>query len=143
MTRASDIRRERERLDCRYREVGELQVDPCVYCGIPATGWDHVPPLCIVANLSDLGINKRRLQKLPSCSECNSFLGASNIDNVSDRRRHVLSRLEAKYRHHLKMPCWDEDELAELGSGLAEEVRRHARFSAYIKQRTAWARRAI
>jgi hypothetical protein len=36
------------------------------------------------------------------------------------------------------MPKWDDDELAELSDKMAEEIRRSASFSEYVKQRVAY-----
>lgn len=139
MSAKAQLRQKRERLDCRYREIGEIG-DPCLYCGVPSDTWDHVPALIAAEHMKDLEIDIGDLRKFPACNQCNSFLGSVRIDSVPERRSIVLKVLRRKYAKHLAMPDWSEEELAELSDEFADDVRRHSRFASFIRQRTAWAR---
>src|SRR4051812_23786595 len=107
--------------DCHYRELGRLG-DPCVYCGIPSSEYDHIPPLTYVSRLPREMLDTIWMRKVPSCHECNSFLGGRVSNSIMERREIVKEKLRAKYATYLKMPRWDSDETAELGKGLRKEV---------------------
>lgn len=139
MTPGQKIRHRRERLDCRYREMGRVG-DACVYCGVESSSWDHVPPLSVVEKLIDVDIDRSDLRKVPACHECNSILGARHINTIAERRKYILQKLSRKYAKHLRMPQWDDEELSEVSERLAEDIQRNSHFAWYIKQRTSWAR---
>jgi hypothetical protein len=93
-----------------------------------------------VERLDGLGVDQINLRKLPACQECNSFLGPVKLDHIPDRRKWVLVRLTRKYGKFLRMPEWSNEELAELDTGFAEDIRRHSAFAIFVKKRTAWSR---
>jgi hypothetical protein len=78
------------------------------------------------------------LRKVPCCLECNTILGNKLILSIGERRNHVRQKLRKKYKKFLFMPRWDEDELAELDSDLAEHIRRASNFSEHLKKRLSW-----
>jgi hypothetical protein len=123
------------KLHFRYDRAGELG-DPCIYCGVASSEWDHVPPLHYVERLDDDQIDALDLRLLPCCSECNTFLSGIILTTVKARRNYVKDRLRRKYRSWLEMPEWSPDEIGELST---EDARRqmtaHARFSSFIKGR--------
>jgi hypothetical protein len=57
-----------------------LQIDPnrktCVYCGAPATDWDHLRPL--VKNKRPTGFIDEIRNRVPSCAPCNQSKGGSD-----------------------------------------------------------------
>lgn len=57
---------------------------------------------------------------------------------LRERREYIRQHLRRKYSSYLKMPKWDEDELAELSEKMAEEIRRSASFSEYVKKRVSY-----
>lgn len=136
----TSYQRRLRQFDCLYGFVGELD-DPCVYCGLPATGWDHVPPLHYVERLSDGELDDETLLKHPACTECNTFLGGALLHSLASRREYVKERIRRKYRSHAEMPGWDDDEIAELSTADAQRyIRAHERFAKMIKERLGWNR---
>lgn len=130
--RRSDVKQ----YDCLYDRLGSL-ADPCVYCGAPASTFDHVPPLHYVARNPDCD---ERLLKHPSCAECNSALNGAILLTLKERREYIRQYLRRKYSSYLKMPLWDEDELEELSDTFAEEIKRASKFAEYVKQRVGYKR---
>lgn len=126
----------RERLDIWYREIGNIG-DPCVYCGVISSSYDHIPPLVKVEQERDLGLAMRNLRKYPCCIECNSHLGRISLNTLALRRQYLKDKYERKFAKWLRMPAWDETELSELGPGLKKHVKGHGRFSEGIKRRIA------
>lgn len=121
--------------DCLYEPIDG---DECVYCGLPRTGWDHVPPLHFVARMAEEDRNRANLRKYPCCQECNSFLGSHILRTFEDRKRHVRARIRRKYRKWIEMPDWDSEELSELSTEDARRyIQSHARFSRAVKSRLA------
>jgi hypothetical protein len=140
MTTHDQVRKLRLTLDPRYQEIGVCGVDPCVYCGVISSEYDHVPPLVVVEQLSTCSIDLADLRKYPACHECNGMLGASLLGGLRERRTLVRERLANKYAHFLWMPAWSEDELSELEPRFADDVLRHAMFAAWVKAGMSWAR---
>lgn len=127
----------RERFDARYKTRGDWRCDPCVYCGLPATCFDHVPPLRIVETMDDAELDAHNPVKHPACHECNSTLGAMLLLTLKERRKHLSSVYRRKYKKFIRMPEWDEEDLAELAEDFANEMRRAARFARMTKARIA------
>jgi hypothetical protein len=125
--------------DASYMEKGRIG-DPCVYCGQPSDTYDHVPPLHYVERMRQTDVDKSNLRKYPACRECNSIIGGQIINTLEERRKHVRAHLKKKYASYLRMPYWDEEELAELSKELADHIRRSDRFSKFIKARVAFRR---
>jgi|APFre7841882654_1041346.scaffolds.fasta_scaffold65178_3 hypothetical protein len=123
--------------DHLYMETGRIG-DPCVYCGQPSDSHDHVPPLHYVMRVKQADADAIRLRKHPACRECNSILGGAIILTLQERRKHVKAHLRKKYKSYLRMPFWDEDELSQMEPRFAEQIRRSARYSEFIKARIAF-----
>lgn len=123
--------------DHLYDEVGNLG-DPCVYCGMESSGWDHVPALSYVAQTWGLDGFNYRPRKVPSCGECNALLGVCG-ERAIQRRRHILKqRLRKKYAHVVRMPKWDEDEMIDMGDTLRNDISYHDKLSTLIKRRLSY-----
>lgn len=120
--------------DCLYDCVGSLD-DPCVYCGMPPTAYDHVPPLHYAERAKE---EITTFKKFPACSECNSCLNGLILLTLKERRKRVKEYLRKKYKSFLSMPRWSEDELEELDPRFAEEIRRASRFAEGIKNRVSF-----
>jgi hypothetical protein len=123
------------RFDCRYRTYGDWREDPCRYCGAPAQGFDHVPPLRWAEAQPSWVLDNTDLRKVPACTECNTALSGSILFTLKERRRYLLDHYRRKYKPFLRMPEWSEEELDELDPRLAEDVRHSARFSRSVKAR--------
>jgi hypothetical protein len=124
--------------DSLYTNVGSFHED-CVYCGLPATGWDHVPPLHLVARMAEEDRNRANLRKYPSCKECNSFLGGLILRTFSERKARVKQKLRQKYRKYLGMVDWSEEELDEVDPrSRALYLEPYSKLSKIVKFRIAW-----
>jgi hypothetical protein len=104
-----------------FDKEGSLD-DGCRYCGQDATDWDHVPPLHYVERLTVLEVNNLRLRKVPSCKECNSWLGASILITIRERRACIKLKFREKYKRYLETPAWAQDELEPLGYRMKQHV---------------------
>lgn len=124
----------------RYTPRGQVG-DPCVYCGATSESMDHIPPLrmCEVAVEAETDEGLPFI-KVPACMECNRTLQGRPIIPIVDRRKHVKEYLRRKYAKVLKMPRWDEDELADVSEFMAQNIRAASNLSDHIKQRLAWRR---
>ena len=129
-----------QRFDHLYDRRGELG-DPCVYCGIPSSGWDHIPPLVHIERMREAGAEIEAIpRKVPACGECNVLLNDVLLTTIQARRYELKRRLRDKYRRIVSMPEWDEDELAELSNDDAREyIRQHLAAARYLKSRLGWA----
>jgi hypothetical protein len=117
-----------------YEHVGNLG-DPCVYCGVLSSGWDHVPPLHFVGRLTADVRTRYHLRLLPACTECNCWLSGNVKTTLVERRAYVRQRLQRKYARLLQIPDWHEAELAQLSPKLQFDIRSKLRAAAYIRQR--------
>jgi hypothetical protein len=120
--------------DGQYTEMG-CAGDPCIYCGLPSDALDHVPPLTIVYSLSSAGVTLPQLRKYPACNECNSTLGGRNFTTLKERRRYLLDQYTNKYAKYLRMPTWDNEELAQVGHTLATNIISMGNVTARAKAR--------
>lgn len=133
----ADYHRRFIRLDSLYEVEGGIG-DPCVYCGLPSVGFDHVPPLHYVDRLRECDLEVATLRKFPACEECNKILGGVVVHTLTGRRGYVKQRLRKRYRSHAEMPEWSEDEIAELSTKDARRyMQGHGRFSRTVKARIA------
>ncbi len=112
---------------------------PCIYCGLPATSIDHIPPQAERKRLVALNlIHRYQILEVDACRECNSALGARPLWTISERKKHVKEYLTRKYSRLLKIPHWPDDELADLGRTVASSVLASIIQSQVIKARIAW-----
>lgn len=126
--------------DHRYHARGQIG-DPCTYCGAPSDTMDHVPPLRVAEMMVEAEMDARvDFVTVPACRECNSTLAGRALLRIKERRAHVKVYLRRKYAKVLRMPLWDEDELAELSEFMAHRVRAASNLSASVKARLAWRR---
>lgn len=121
-------------LDDLYTTFGRIG-EPCAYCGAPSDSYDHVPPLAFVGRMPERDQIHCRLRKLPACVECNSALGSRLITNVKERRKVIREHLRKKYAHLLRIPQWSDEELAQLSTEGASEIRRYVRAANYVRAR--------
>jgi len=104
----------------------------CFYCGDISSGFDHSPPLKLVAEygykrFKDAGIP---LLLIPSCAECNSALGAKSLCTASERIEYLINFYSRKIETRKK---WSAEDIDELGRGLKPQVLcRQARLSLWI-----------
>lgn len=112
---------------------------PCVYCGLPATSIDHIPPQAERQRLTALNlIHRYELLEVNACRECNSCLGAKPYWTIKERKDYVKKYLGRKYKHYLSIPTWSDVELADLGNTLASSVLTSIIIADVIKERIRW-----
>ena len=116
-------------------EISDEGYPMCVYCGDPATGRDHVPPLTQVEEYRRLGLEKEAYLLVPCCKSCNSFGGNNLQASIFERIEFIKDRISRKFARYLKQTEWDEEEIEELGHNLASKVREGT-----VKRRMAIAR---
>lgn len=116
----------------------------CFYCGDPAEGLDHVPPLSLI---DAMPYEKRKQARIPAvtvacCSECNTALSNRRLVDVSERLAYLESFYDAKFKHQQAM--WSEDEIQELGYSLQQSVRaRQEKLQRYVHKIRAIQRRDV
>jgi hypothetical protein len=100
--------------------AGLATTSHCVYCGEPATCWDHVIP----HSFDRLADQNRQYSKgvVPSCSHCNGILGAVFCGTLDLRLEYLAQRVRAKYRKLLRGPAWTQAEIKALGRSLRDNV---------------------
>ncbi len=100
-----------------------LKVNPhiCVYCGMPANTMDHLMPLSLMANLSDLNLNLKSI-KVPACMECNNLAGTVFFTSFQDKKKFIRYKISQKYAKTLAMPEWDKWELEEMGPNARQDI---------------------
>ena len=115
-------------------------VTPCYYCGMSAIARDHTIPRIILKSLDSVGINIRGRRKLivPTCTQCNSLLGASYQKTLEKRKQILKNRLRKKYRKLLAMPDWTEKDLEPMGYSLQTTIISSLIKKEEIKRRLAW-----
>lgn len=123
-------------LDFLYENIGQLS-DPCTYCGMDASGWDHIPPLHFISRI-DVKDIKHKLRKVPCCKECNCIIGGILLFTIQERRSYVKRHLKIKYRSILKIPKWNNCELSELGYSLYTSALGGSNKSDSIRYRLSW-----
>ena len=116
----------------------------CFYCGDPAEGLDHVPPISLI---DAMPYKKRKQDRIPAvtvacCQECNSALSNRRLTTVDDRLMFLESYYDAKFKQQNAM--WTEEEINELGFSLQKSVRaRQEKLQRYIHKIRAIQRRHI
>jgi hypothetical protein len=89
----------RRRLDALRSHKRMSRTASAAYCGQPASTWDHVPPRHFLARVTDIEIVTKRLVKVPSCRQCNSWLGGLLLMTIGQRREYVRDKFFQKYGH--------------------------------------------
>ena len=116
----------------------------CFYCGDPAEGLDHVPPISMIDTMP---YKKRKQDRIPAvtvacCKECNGALSSRRLSTVDDRLMFLESYYDAKFKKQNAM--WTEDEIQELGHSLQSSVRaRQEQLQRYIHKIRAIQRRHV
>jgi hypothetical protein len=93
----------------------------CFYCGAQAEGFDHVPPISIVAEQGAEYFRRRgyKLFLIASCEECNNALGNRELLTVAERSEFLTKKytrmMETRNR-------WTQDEIDALDGNLKDYV---------------------
>lgn len=101
-----------------YKRLENVDLGECFYCGESRECLDHVPPLVIVDKLNlekYLSYPQNKLTLVPSCLECNSYLGSKKHFDPFERRIWLYEKLLKKIKFVTK---WTKEELEEMGLGM-------------------------
>lgn len=92
----------------------------CTYCGDFYECRDHVIPV------SWTGLPRRYApgDVIPSCNECNTFLGDVPIFNIPERAAYLIPIYRDRRWKWLRFPKWTDGEVSHLGYGLKVSVER-------------------
>jgi len=102
--------------------IGEVIV--CFYCGEPAPTIDHTYPVSALQGLLGSGLELPAERYLvPACSDCNSVLSSKVFPSLVARRQFVKRRIRERFKHLLESEPWSDEDLEELGPGLALHIR--------------------
>lgn len=115
----------------------------CFYCGDPAEGLDHVPPLSLIDVIPYEQRKRARIPAslLPCCKECNSALSSRRLVTVDDRLDFLETFYDAIFKKQSSM--WTEEEIEELGPSLQSSVKaRQEKLQRYIHKIRGIQRRA-
>lgn len=110
----------------------------CFYCGEPAEGVDHQPPLSRVADYQSLGLLFEQYLKVPCCPECNSLAGKTLTISLLERDELIKDRIEHKYKSVLNTGMfWTKRAIreAELKGYLRDYVSAHSAEQRRILER--------
>ena len=112
----------------------------CYYCGLPATGLDHVVPRAVLKALEDVSIeiSSYRVLVVPCCKECNTLLEASYQDSLLQRKRLLRQRLRRKYRKVLASKIWLTEEILGLDYNLRSHIAECSEKRALVQARLKW-----
>jgi hypothetical protein len=110
------------------------EVTRCTYCGVPATGRDHVIPQNLRGRMENW-----YEKTVPSCGECNSLMSTYDPGHtIATRRAYVKAQLRRRYATALQTPEWSEAQLRALGFHLRRCVETRLRLKAITRKRLAW-----
>ena len=120
------------------------QGSQCHYCGMIATGYDHVIPLVIAQQIGHLDVieelTERRILLVPCCKECNSLLSDSFQEGLAERKVELKRRLRRRYKKILKMPRWDLEMMdeGEMGRMILDFIQHGMKLKEIIRTRLNW-----
>jgi len=115
-------------------------VTPCFYCGLPATGVDHVLPQSLSDRSEWIPHRIRRFRWLivPACQQCNSALGDRIFDTMQERIRSAKAHIRKKYAKYLSIPEWSDDQLHGLGQRMRQFVEAGIFKKQLTEERLRW-----
>lgn len=116
---------------------------PCVYCGEIADTIDHVVPRHLLERAGEIGLDLSEIFRfrdwvLPACRECNGFIGSRVFKTLVERRACAHATIRRKYAAYLRIPDWDEEELAEMGRIAQHDIRFGLAVRDRTRSRLAW-----
>ena len=100
----------------------------CFYCGEYGREKEHVIP---------------RRVSLPtwtvlSCRECNSLAGGDALTSVLEKLQAIRAKRAKRYAKLLKMPKWDEDELADITGRLRKTIEAWQMAKETVESQVTW-----
>lgn len=104
-----------------YKGIVGFYISVCIYCGYPASTFDHCPPLC---SIESIDINKfkqdgGKLLLYPCCTQFNNYLGTFSDENIFYR----FGYLSFKYERRIKnLQYWSDEELSTMGMRMRQYI---------------------
>lgn len=132
--------RDRSKAQPDYGALAGPGVLGCAYCGMPATGKDHVVPKSYVGKLADLEfrVPAALWRTVPACHECNVLAGSRVFRNLEEKRGFLQRRLRERYHDVLVSEPLSEEEIEELGPTLRTAAVWRNRLRGEVLARLAW-----
>jgi hypothetical protein len=119
----------------------KIVTSDCYYCGMPATGVDHVVPLSILYTLIDIkekGLLRNRITIVSCCNECNTLLGTSYQETLKQRKTYLKRKLKKKYRKVFSTVEFTKSELKQFGPTLRQYIKSNIAKKKWISVRLKW-----
>lgn len=115
-------------------------IEPCVYCGVAANSIDHVPPREAREGILAAGLGRRYpFFEVHACRECNSVLGSRGLWTLTARREYIKRALRRRYAEFLRIPDWDDSELAQLEPTMRDYVLNGLAIRDFTRERITYA----
>jgi len=108
----------------------------CTYCGEHADCYDHTIPVAYRHNTRNNSEN--RTYAVPSCTECNTTLGAAPLFTIRERAEYVLKKYMCKHKKILNFVDWCDEELEEMSEDFNRTIKATMRMKAVIEGRILW-----
>jgi hypothetical protein len=136
---AATYRARRKALHSKY-SLWPDSGEGCVYCGVPADTYDHVPPLSKVHALGPEHFEKLsvRFWIVPACRECNILLNKVDGDTVGKRKARIKVILRKRYAKYLNCGHWTREDIEELGYNLRQMIESGANIKEWVERRLKW-----
>jgi hypothetical protein len=109
-----------------YKRLHSVDQGVCLYCGAPKQLLDHVPAISETHKRGTKALREEgvRFLLVPSCSECNSLLGARSLWFIEERFDYLIKVIN---RQLDKLGAnWSKEEINELGRGLRSFIANNA-----------------
>ena len=111
---------------------------PCIYCGVPACAYDHIPPRAMRERMKDLGDYTGTWVEVPACTWCNSTLNDLALLTITDRKLYIKQAIRKKFKRLLDAPDWTDEAIASLGYTLGTKIKADMNKKKLIRSRLAW-----
>ena len=115
----------------------------CTYCGILADSEDHVVPRHLLKRAEELSLDLSKVMRMrswvvPSCRECNSSLGGRLFPTIRERRAAAHKHIRRKYASYLRIPDWEDWEIAAMGPNAQREIIAGLAIRDWTRNRLRW-----
>lgn len=133
---ASKRNRDYTRWNQLYKHINTNNT--CIYCGLPAVTFDHVPPISRVDDYRAMQLESEVYLLVPSCNQCNSLLSNSLQENIICRMDTLKIKLKRKLNKHIMDIEWTDSEIAALGPNLKTTIKKAIAMHRLAQQRLTY-----
>lgn len=121
----------------------EIWIEPCFYCGMPATTVDHVTPRCYhwALALAKQATDPKAfaVETIPACFECNMLAGRRLFLHKWAKKKYLKERRRKKYARILRMPDWSPTDIAGIsGYALRQAIIAGLERRDQLRRQIAW-----